>query len=134
MNESSSNKEYFEALKRLETKKTVILPKGTKVNRDNVALEAGRKRGSVRKGKSGQDELNKAIDDAMGKQKNPVKEEKIRTDKWKGKYEEKEAHYEAVLARELMLIKKCRDLENENAELKKELENRLPHVNNINYK
>ncbi len=134
MSNSSVNQEYFAALNRLITRKTVILSKGTKVNRNNVALEAGRKIGSVRKGKPEQAELNLAIDDAMKKQKNPTIEEKVRTDKWKSKYEEKEANYEAVLGRELMLIKMCRKLGIENEKLKKDIEGKLPYVNITDYK
>lgn len=134
MSNSSVNQEYFAALNRLITGKTIILRKGSKLNRDNVALEAGRKRGSVRKGKPEQDELNLAIDEAMKKQKNPIIEAKVRTDKWKSKYEEKEAQYNAVIGRELMLVKLCRKLEIENDKLKKELERKLPYVNIIDYK
>lgn len=40
---------YYEALKRLQKNKPKNVPKGTAINKDTVALEAGKKRGSIRK-------------------------------------------------------------------------------------
>ena len=41
-------KEYFAALERLKQNKPERLEKGSEINKDTVALEAGRKRGSIR--------------------------------------------------------------------------------------
>ena len=41
--------EYYAALARLKFNKPTILPKGSAINNDTVALEAGRKRGSIKK-------------------------------------------------------------------------------------
>jgi len=41
-------KEYFAALERLKQNKPERLAKGSEINKDTVALEAGRKRGSIR--------------------------------------------------------------------------------------
>ena len=41
--------EYYAALERLKANKPTILPKGSAINNDTVALEAGRKRGSIKK-------------------------------------------------------------------------------------
>ena len=41
--------EYYAALARLKANKTIILPKDSAINNDTVALEAGRKRGSIKK-------------------------------------------------------------------------------------
>jgi hypothetical protein len=41
--------EYYAALERLKANKPIILPKGSAINNDTVALEAGRKRGSIKK-------------------------------------------------------------------------------------
>jgi hypothetical protein len=41
--------DYYAALKRLKANKPVRVPKGTAFNKDTVALEAGKKRGSIRK-------------------------------------------------------------------------------------
>lgn len=45
----SALNEYYAALERLKTNKPTILPKGSAINNDTVALEAGRKRGSIKK-------------------------------------------------------------------------------------
>lgn len=41
-------KEYFAALERLKKNTPLRVPKGTPINKDQVALEAGRKRGTIR--------------------------------------------------------------------------------------
>ena len=41
-------KSYYDALERLSKKKTNILPRGAVINFDNVALEAGKSRGSIK--------------------------------------------------------------------------------------
>ena len=41
--------EYYKALDRLIQNKPINVPIGTKINNDTVALEAGRKRGSLKK-------------------------------------------------------------------------------------
>ncbi|HEY9281773.1 hypothetical protein ACLIMJ_27785 [Pseudomonas veronii] len=41
--------DYRSALQRLIDGKTQIVPKGSSINKDTVALEAGRKRGSIKK-------------------------------------------------------------------------------------
>ena len=45
----SALNEYYAALERLKANKPTILPKGSAINNDTVALEAGRKRGSIKK-------------------------------------------------------------------------------------
>ena len=45
----SAHNEYHAALERLKANKPTILPKGSAINNDTVALEAGRKRGSIKK-------------------------------------------------------------------------------------
>ncbi len=41
--------DYFDALERLKTGKPVNVPKGTKITNDSVSLEAGRKKGTIKK-------------------------------------------------------------------------------------
>ena len=45
----SALNEYYAALERLKANKPTILTKGSAINNDTVALEAGRKRGSIKK-------------------------------------------------------------------------------------
>lgn len=41
--------DYYAALERLKANKPTIVAKGSAINNDTVALEAGRKRGSIKK-------------------------------------------------------------------------------------
>lgn len=45
----SALSEYYAALERLKVNKPTVLAKGSAINNDTVALEAGRKRGSIKK-------------------------------------------------------------------------------------
>ena len=45
----SALNEYYAALERLKTNKPTLLTKNSAINNDTVALEAGRKRGSIKK-------------------------------------------------------------------------------------
>jgi len=56
-------KEYFSALERLKQNKPERVEKGSPINKDTVALEAGRKRGSIRN-RPGFETLIKAIETA----------------------------------------------------------------------
>ena len=42
---NDTRQEYFDALDRLKSNNPTNVPKGSKINNDTVALEAGRKRG-----------------------------------------------------------------------------------------
>jgi len=57
----SAKEDYFAALQRLKRNQPRILPKNSLINKDSVALEAGRKRGSIRKNRD-MDDLIAAID------------------------------------------------------------------------
>ena len=56
--------EYWEALERLKAGCPSRVPLGSSINKDTVALEAGRKRGSIKKSRSSFGELIAAIDAA----------------------------------------------------------------------
>lgn len=45
----SALNEYYAALERLKANKPTVLPKGSAINNDTIALEAGRKRGAIKK-------------------------------------------------------------------------------------
>jgi len=65
----SAKEDYFSALQRLKRNQPQVLPKNSLINKDSVALEAGRKRGSIRKNRD-MDDLIAAIDVASGGDKN----------------------------------------------------------------
>ncbi|UVK84820.1 hypothetical protein LOY46_09080 [Pseudomonas sichuanensis] len=56
--------DYYFALRRLIDGKTQILPKGAPINNDSVSLEAGRKRGSIKKSRQEHKALIEAIEAA----------------------------------------------------------------------
>lgn len=105
--------EYFEALARLKTGKTIRVPAGTKITNNSVALEAGRKEGSIKKSREVFsaliDEINEAADEAI----KPVLEAKIKLEKQKSKTEHYRQLYEETIGREIMLLKKIDELEEE---------------------
>lgn len=112
---SESNLEvYFEALKRLKDNKPINMPTGTKINNDTVSLEAGRKRGSIKKNREVFEFLIKEINNAKTE---PYKNEVIlkeKVDKYKKLYLKYKEYYEQVLVRELMLVERLKELENKN--------------------
>lgn len=60
---------YFKALQRLIDNKPDVLPKGTSINNDAVSLEAGRKKGSIKKSRPEFKSLIEAICNAAEFQK-----------------------------------------------------------------
>ena len=112
----SALNEYYTALERLKANRPTILPKGSAINNDTVALEAGRKRGSIKKSRhaalveaieltakeAGQNELSAS---------QQVEKAKNKTKAVKSAYEQLEEDYEK-------LLEKCNSLLLENFELK----------------
>jgi vacuolar-type H+-ATPase subunit I/STV1 len=96
--------EYFEALERLRNGAPVNVPKGTKITNDSVALEAGRKKGSIKKSRKAFTSLIEEIEKSKESKLSQIQmlETKLRIEKQKS--EEYREKYEAVLAENLMLI------------------------------
>jgi hypothetical protein len=63
---------YYKALKRLEEGTSIVLPAGTKISNDAVSLEAGRKKGSIKKSRPGFSDLIAAIKKAQENQRAPL--------------------------------------------------------------
>ncbi|MEQ1388822.1 hypothetical protein ABLT88_04820 [Acinetobacter radioresistens] len=109
--------DYFAALERLKANKPNLLPKGSAINNDTVALEAGRKRGSIKKSRHAA--LVEAIEQAANEagQNVPtlaqkVEQAKTKTKAMKSDYEQLKEDYER-------LLEKFNSLLLENFELKK---------------
>lgn len=120
--------EYYEALNRLIQNKPINVPKGTKINNDTVALEAGRKRGSIKKSRTIFLELIESIKKVSDEKNFPEKKYKERIKKLTTKINDYKLLYEDALNRELMLIEKVKYLENE---IKKNTSDKLLAVNNL---
>lgn len=111
----SALNEYYAALERLKANKPTILPKGSAINNDTVALEAGRKRGSIKKSRHAA--LIEAIEQAapqVGQNVlSPVQRierAKTKTKAVKSAYEQLEEDYEKLLEKYNSLLLENFDL------------------------
>ena len=101
---SDTMQEYFNALDRLRKGRPTVVPKGSNINNDNVALEAGRGKGSIKKSRDVFADLIKAIDEAAVEQSKPVNEHKVRLSKANSTAEQLRTQLEAALGREMSLL------------------------------
>ncbi|WP_256675171.1 hypothetical protein [Pseudomonas sp. DE0157] len=99
-------RQYEDALQRLIENKPKILPPGSKITINNVALEAGRGKGSIRKDRECFNPLREKVKAAAAKQK---KENSVKPNKGAEKLF-KDLYHDS-LARELMLISQIDELE-----------------------
>ena len=102
-------KDYFEALERLKREKPVNVPKGTKITNDSVSLEAGRKKGTIKRSRPIFSELIEAIDAAAKAEAKPRDEIRERLDDAKAEVGRYRALWEEALAREVSLVKQLWD-------------------------
>lgn len=108
--------EYYAALERLKANKPTTLPKGSAINNDSVALEAGRKRGSIKKSRHAAliDAIEQAAQQVGQNVLSPaqrIEQAKTKTKAVKSAYEQLEEDYEK-------LLEKCNSLLVENFELR----------------
>ncbi|WP_066152488.1 hypothetical protein [Aliarcobacter cryaerophilus] len=103
--------DYYKALERLINNKPINVPKNTKINNDTVALEAGRKRGSIKKSREIFSDLLTKINEYSKNNNIEYKELKDKIFKFKNKALAYQELYENALNRELMLIERIKELE-----------------------
>ena len=94
--------EYYAALERLKANKPTILPKGSAINNDTVALEAGRKRGSIKKSRHAAliDAIEQAAQQVGQNVLSPaqrIEQAKTKTKAVKSAYEQLDEYYEKLL-------------------------------------
>ncbi|WP_112053167.1 MULTISPECIES: hypothetical protein [Halomonadaceae] len=111
--------EYFAALDRLKRNKPIRVAKGSKITNDSVALEAGRKKGTIKKSRVIYSALIDEINQAKRKSKVPdtssaqeLREAKMLAKKYKSLWEE-------ALQREISLLHENHELKEERALLLK---------------
>lgn len=94
---------YYSALERLKSGKTVLVAAGTRITKDSVALEAGRKRGSIKKSRPSFARLIELIESAAKAsiQDVPIEAKDL---SWQQKAERYRALYEQALSREVNLV------------------------------
>jgi phenylalanyl-tRNA synthetase alpha subunit len=117
---NSNLKCYYDALERLKKNIPTTVPYGTKINNDTVSLEAGRKRGSIKKSRVEFTDLINKINEAKDETEKPLRTCKEALQKSKKKQNEYKEKYHRALGRELMLVEKLSRLEKTLSVLKKQ--------------
>lgn len=113
--------DYFEALERLKRGKPINVAKGSKITNDSVSLEAGRKKGTIKKSRPIFSDLIKAIDVAAAAESKPGDEMKGRLDEARREAERYRKLWEEALCREVALVKQLWDERQEWAKEKEAL-------------
>jgi phenylalanyl-tRNA synthetase alpha subunit len=103
--------EYFEALERLKSNNPINVPKNSKINNDSVALEAGRKRGSIKKSREMFVELIEAINNASQESTAEYDKLESKIHKLKSTADNYKEMYEKAINRELMYLARINELE-----------------------
>ncbi|UTV97932.1 hypothetical protein KDW99_11545 [Marinomonas rhizomae] len=111
--------EYYEALDRLKTNKTIRVPTGTKISKDSVALEAGRKRGSIKNSRAIFSHLITDITTATQEKKTKTNTNQAQLEKVKTEKNRYKKLYEESLGRELSMLRQIDILRTELSEMKK---------------
>ena len=101
--------DYFDALERLKSGKPVNVPKGTKICNDSVSLEAGRKKGTIKKSRPLFNDLINAIGVAANAESKPADEMRERLNQAKAEAAKYRVLWEEALAREVSLFKELWD-------------------------
>ncbi|WP_119686103.1 hypothetical protein [Acinetobacter ursingii] len=114
----SAHNEYDAALERLKANKPIILPKGSAINNDTVAMEAGRKRGSIKKSRHAA--LIEAIEQAAQAAGQNVLSSAQRIEQAKTKTKAVKSDYEQLQEDYEKLLEKCNSLLLENFELRQD--------------
>ena len=112
----SAHNEYDAALERLKANKPTILPKGSAINNDTVALEAGRKRGSIKRSRHAA--LVQAIELAAQQAGQNVLSPAQQIEQAKSKTKAVKSDYEQLQEDYEILLGKCNSLLVENFELR----------------
>ena len=112
----SALNDYYAALERLKANKPIILPKGSAINNDTVAMEAGRKRGSIKKSRHAA--LIEAIEQAAQAAGQNVLSPAQRIEQAKTKTKAVKSDYEQLKEDYEKLLEKCNSLLLENFKLK----------------
>ena len=112
----SALNDYYAALERLKANKPIILPKGSAINNDTVAMEAGRKRGSIKKSRHAA--LIEAIEQAAQEAGQNVLSSTQRIEQAKNRTKAAKSDYEQLQEDYEKLLEKCNSLLVENFELR----------------
>lgn len=109
---SDAMTDYYAALERLKKRK------GARINNDTVAIEAGRKKGSIKKSRPQFTGLIEAIDAASAVAGRPKRELTDRLNRAKGDAKDLQTQLDESLTRELSLLRQVFNLRKELASLR----------------
>jgi hypothetical protein len=104
MDQEQALKLYNDALDRLIKGRPLNVEKGAKINNDNVSLEAGRGKGSIKKSRPGYEGLIARIEMAALIQAKPKRDAADRVLRLKAQVSELEDKLDAALGREMSLV------------------------------
>lgn len=102
--------DYFQALERLKARRS-------KINNDAVAIEAGRKKGSIKKSRPVFEDLILAIEASAAEQAKPRGDQRDKLSRAKQTTSELRERLDASLARELSLVAEIFELRKQLAKL-----------------
>lgn len=125
------HEDYYKALERLKTNKPEILQKGSyKINKDTVAMEAGRGRGSIKPARKQFKDLIDDIEEVAKTYNNKALDKLKKTEALASRYKVErdnfQSNYHAALNREMMLVRRLGDLEKKVNQL--EAEQKVIHI------
>lgn len=113
--------DYREALERLRKGRPINVPKGTRITKDSVSLEAGRKKGTIKRGRPIFADLITEIEAATGEQSRPADAQNARIEELRAEVMKYRTLWEEALTREVSLVKQLWDERQEWAKEKEAL-------------
>lgn len=114
---TSSLTDYFDALDRIKDGTPIHVRKGVKITNDAVALEAGRKKGSIKKFRDSFSDLIAAINTAAIEQQKISLRNEDKLANSRAKAEQYRAELESALAREISLLYELYELKKQLSKL-----------------
>ncbi len=118
---------YWDALERLKRGKPINVMPGGRITNDQVSLEAGRGRGSIKKSRPVFAELISAIEEASKAKNKPPAETQEKYLRKRAEAENYKAQYKKSIAREISMLKQIYELKQEIDKLRNDKVKLLPH-------
>ena len=117
---------YWNALERLKRGKPINVMPGGRITNDQVSLEAGRSRGSIKKSRPVFAKLISAIEDASKAKNKPSAETQEKYLRKRAEAENYKAQYKKSIAREISMLKQINELKQEIDKLRSDKIKSLP--------
>ena len=118
---------YWDALERLKKGKPINVMPGGRITNDQVSLEAGRGRGSIKKSRPVFAKLISAIEEASKAKNKPSAETQEKYLRKRAEAENYKAQYKKSIAREISMLKQIYELKQEIDKLRSDKIKSLPH-------